>query len=880
MDLILPKPLDSWKHQTFHIHKYVDTVPIFTTADVQDFMAFSAMLLEKKFLLRRVSQIITFLQMAQRYSYHTNLMLFLFTAFLFCIFQCDEHHFSPEMSLFHALAHYTTHGCMNKVKTGVIKWMKRNWMEVYQVGRDVLNHLNLTPLQYIQQLEQNHTFQPDALTVYSAARYLKIHIGVQMEETFWATNKEVYRGRPRGPHNVMLVMFAPGYYFDLHNYICGQNLKSQAHFQEGDSLHRGVMAPTAENIVEIQSLMLSYSCSDQTSTEMGTDSALDLTTTDSDEHIQAVQFKFRNADVVKDTETLLKIYTCQSDETMSDASGYLVDENPISTSSPKPAAVFDLKVSTIPPIKLKLTDVPGEKKKKRPLEEKLIKEKLAAGKDIDDSSFESDPENAEIRIEEMEAEIKKNKRNDNHAPRTNRFWGQRGKALRMRKYCRKIKKRETWRENVNKIKKKFIYRLKSTQKKLLSHVEPIPVHCVKSQENPVHEMDPAVTEINQPSNVDQKKKGNKIAQKRQYQTDPKRRTRSSSKQPKMEVPSNFTTDNQMTLLPTISSTSEVNKKVDTVSQAVLQHSETSESKNFPAIRPGTKKRQTARKTTGGKKTRKTVPGKELTKSNKSSTEIAKSFAETSIPQDPPSFVKNETNSPGTEVIPPSTPRKFKTKAELKQPPHFIKKEQTGISNVIPASIKKVNINVNTNPRAYPPLVINTTVHKKSGHREILTPCPICKQQFKKETMCEHVENKHNSFLCLTCNTVFNTNKAFKDHIKKHGDNGLVCDVCSKKFSYTSDLRQHYKCHIDTKDIPCPKCDKIYKRQSDLNFHMDNKHNPQKPNFLCTTCGKNYPTSKSLTQHQKSHAPPKHVCTICDEKFKWASQLSRHMKADH
>lgn len=229
------------------------------------------------------------------------------------------------------------------------------------------------------------------------------------------------------------------------------------------------------------------------------------------------------------------------------------------------------------------------------------------------------------------------------------------------------------------------------------------------------------------------------------------------------------------------------------------------------------------------------------------------------------------------------PKRIKTKEKLPTELKSNKRPVLKVVNAVPMETVKVYNSVNHNPKVYAPLVINTTVHTKSGKRITLSPCPICQKGINKHKLCEHVESVHNKFLCLTCRSIFTTAKYYKDHIKKHTEDSFKCDTCGKTFGYESDLFHHAITHSEEKTIPCEKCDKLFKRQSDLNYHVREKHpvKPRRrPKHECKSCHKTYATKKSLNQHLKSHKSKRYVCSQCNKKFTWAMQLYRHNKDEH
>ena len=77
---------------------------------------------------------------------------------------------------------------------------------------------------------------------------------------------------------------------------------------------------------------------------------------------------------------------------------------------------------------------------------------------------------------------------------------------------------------------------------------------------------------------------------------------------------------------------------------------------------------------------------------------------------------------------------------------------------------------------------------------------------------------------------------------------------------------------------CKCCDKSYKSEGTLRFHIKLKHNSM--NFECDICNKRFPTSFQLRAHIKLHSEPTYKCELCEKMFKLKPFLSQHRKNVH
>lgn len=147
----------------------------------------------------------------------------------------------------------------------------------------------------------------------------------------------------------------------------------------------------------------------------------------------------------------------------------------------------------------------------------------------------------------------------------------------------------------------------------------------------------------------------------------------------------------------------------------------------------------------------------------------------------------------------------------------------------------------------------------------------------------------------------------------------ICEVCCKRFSYRSQMKQHLKTHRKKKSfvsgrIYSPKiCNKdeklitfspsvlkksptaeicfeksstkgspkgkpfICKRRFSSKFNLKQhlKTNAEKKSFICDICKKKLSSKHSLFRHIKIHAEGKHepfICNICERKYSSADCL--------
>ena len=108
---------------------------------------------------------------------------------------------------------------------------------------------------------------------------------------------------------------------------------------------------------------------------------------------------------------------------------------------------------------------------------------------------------------------------------------------------------------------------------------------------------------------------------------------------------------------------------------------------------------------------------------------------------------------------------------------------------------------------------------------------------------------------------------------------LECKVCGKVYSSASRMRQHIQAkHIGVTNYQCTTCLKYYVNEQSLQAHIGRGHDIAKT-FKCPKCTKSFATASQLTQHQPLHDGPKYECEFtplgCTRKY-----VYKRGKVDH
>ena len=123
---------------------------------------------------------------------------------------------------------------------------------------------------------------------------------------------------------------------------------------------------------------------------------------------------------------------------------------------------------------------------------------------------------------------------------------------------------------------------------------------------------------------------------------------------------------------------------------------------------------------------------------------------------------------------------------------------------------------------------------------------------------------HHAFTKLIQKMGVDPCKDFKDSrvkaiLQNIDSSDLECKVCGKVYSSASRLRLHMQQkHIGITNYQCPTCKKYYVNEQSLQAHIGRGHDVTKT-FKCTHCTKSFATANQLTQHQPLHNGPKYEC---------------------
>lgn len=150
----------------------------------------------------------------------------------------------------------------------------------------------------------------------------------------------------------------------------------------------------------------------------------------------------------------------------------------------------------------------------------------------------------------------------------------------------------------------------------------------------------------------------------------------------------------------------------------------------------------------------------------------------------------------------------------------------------------------------------------------------------------HVKECRESFTfdCDECDAKLQTPSHLKTHKEmNHDEPKYDCNFCGKKFKRKETAVKHQITHSKgKKQIPCPKCDKIFGTNTNLKRHL-NVHLPVRP-YPCPTCEKRFSSKQAMDLHAKLNCANgregKITCPFCRKKYMVRTTFKRHIEEKH
>ncbi|KAJ8005288.1 hypothetical protein DPEC_G00145080 [Dallia pectoralis] len=216
--------------------------------------------------------------------------------------------------------------------------------------------------------------------------------------------------------------------------------------------------------------------------------------------------------------------------------------------------------------------------------------------------------------------------------------------------------------------------------------------------------------------------------------------------------------------------------------------------------------------------------------------------------------------------------------------------------------------------------IRTSSKDKMQHK-----CPHCPSKFRyRSYLLRHVgsHTREKSYPCMHCGHSYATqsrclqHEAFCDGVNrqkppsasvKEVEGEYKCNICTKTFMKSRNLRRHILTHTDVNPYRCKACDSCFSRHDHLKLHqsrckgkrrlevriakisladvgrgwqnnMDSSDSGEQQIFYCSICSKSFPTHIVMTRHNAMlHSIRTVRCNHCGSLFTHEKSLKRHKR---
>ncbi|XP_048880196.1 zinc finger protein 1035 [Brienomyrus brachyistius] len=188
-------------------------------------------------------------------------------------------------------------------------------------------------------------------------------------------------------------------------------------------------------------------------------------------------------------------------------------------------------------------------------------------------------------------------------------------------------------------------------------------------------------------------------------------------------------------------------------------------------------------------------------------------------------------------------------------------------------------------------------HTSAVHHELpkdtcAYTCQVCDRSFSQRSSYQKHCKRHNVgfgietqlkqklFLKQKCSMVVNLEGKNYSH-NEDGDNSddsdsapyFPCHVCGKTFPTSENLEDHQRCHLGEKPYECAECGRCFFQLAHLQQHQRS----HKSEFQCQTCGRGFVSFFALRKHKHTHGKSRpYRCPKCQLSFTGPTQLAEHM----
>lgn len=179
-----------------------------------------------------------------------------------------------------------------------------------------------------------------------------------------------------------------------------------------------------------------------------------------------------------------------------------------------------------------------------------------------------------------------------------------------------------------------------------------------------------------------------------------------------------------------------------------------------------------------------------------------------------------------------------------------------------------------------------------GSEERTFKCDTCSKMFPgRPHLLSHirlVHEKRKPYNCDQCDRSFTGKVFLVNHVAAvHTEGGgapkkVQCSHCDKFFANETSMKKHLsRLNKTGEKFICKECGHESPNKTAMRGHMTRNHDPNRRTFVCTTCGKQFKTMKTLTEHNAVHTGEiLYSCLFCTKQFNSNANKYSHQKKVH
>lgn len=171
-------------------------------------------------------------------------------------------------------------------------------------------------------------------------------------------------------------------------------------------------------------------------------------------------------------------------------------------------------------------------------------------------------------------------------------------------------------------------------------------------------------------------------------------------------------------------------------------------------------------------------------------------------------------------------------------------------------------------------------HMRQSHGKKEFECDLC-SCFKTSLfhIRAHMKSHLKPWQCKICEKKFSESRYFNEHVLNHKNpNPFPCLICESSYTRKTSLNRHMQtAHSKARNFSCSKCKYKGKTKDDLTTHQKSHSKLYK----CDVCKKRFSRSSMLKEHRVLHDNPNaYQCKICLRSFTEKKAMKNHIKKVH